>query len=56
MLRTSADTRLQWICLGHLSADNNNPELALNTHREMLGNQVPLFVAGRDAATGVMEL
>ena len=56
LLRTSAGTRLKWVCLGHLSGDNNNPELVLNTHREMLGSRVPLFVAGRDAATDVMEL
>jgi phosphoribosyl 1,2-cyclic phosphodiesterase len=56
LLRTSAGTRLKWACLGHLSEENNNPELALNTHREMLGNRVPLFVAGRDAATDVIEL
>ena len=56
LLRTSAGTRLKWGCLGHLSGDNNNPELALNTHREMLGNRVPLFVAGREAATDVLEL
>ena len=37
LVRTSAGSRLQWVCLGHLSAENNNPELALNTHREMLG-------------------
>jgi hypothetical protein len=47
---------LKWVCLGHLSADNNNPELALNTHREMLGDRVPLFVAGREAATDVLEV
>lgn len=56
LLRTSAGTRLQWVCLGHLSEENNNPELALKTHREMFGNRVPLFVAGRDAATDVIEV
>ena len=56
LLRTSAGTRLQWVCLGHLSEENNNPELALRTHREMLGNRVPLFVAGRYAATDVIEV
>lgn len=56
LLRTSAGTRLQWVCLGHLSQENNNPELALNTHREMLGDRVPLYVAGREAATDVIEL
>ena len=56
LLRTSAGTRLQWVCLGHLSEESNNPELALQTHREILGNRVPLFVAGRSSATDVIEL
>jgi len=56
LLRTSAGMRLNWACLGHLSEENNNPELALNTHREMLGDRFPLFVAGRDAATDVLEV
>ena len=56
LLRTSAGTRLQWACLGHLSGDNNSPELALRIHREMLGNRVPVFIAGRHAATDVLEL
>lgn len=55
LLRTSG-ARLQWACLGHLSGDNNTPKLALRTHREMLGNRVPLFVAGREAATDVLEI
>ena len=56
LIQMSAATRLQWVCLGHLSGDNNYPELALDTHREVLGDQVPLFVAGRETATDVMEL
>lgn len=27
--------RLRWACIGHLSAENNTPELALKTHREI---------------------
>ncbi len=56
LLRDSAGERLKWVCLGHLSGENNSPELALNTHREMMGNRVPLFVAGREGATDVIEV
>ena len=44
-------TQLQWACLGHLSAHNNSPELALATHRERHGDRFPIFCADRDGAT-----
>lgn len=43
--------QLQWVCLGHLSAHNNSPELALSTHREIHGDRFTLFCAHRDGAT-----
>ena len=46
---------MKWACLGHLSQDNNTPKLAL-THRKILGGRLPLFVATRYEATGVMEI
>ena len=55
LLRTSASPRLQWVFLGHLSEENNHPALALRAHREILGDQMPLFLASRDAATDVLE-
>ena len=47
---------LRFACLAHLSGDNNYPELALKTHRKVLGKRFPLHVATRDAATGMMEV
>jgi len=47
---------MKWVCLGHLSHDNNTPKLALATHRKILGRRLPLFVATRYEATDVMEL
>jgi phosphoribosyl 1,2-cyclic phosphodiesterase len=38
--------RLRWVCLGHLSGENNTPELALQTHRSINGN-MKYHVAGR---------
>lgn len=50
-LLNSCDTRqLQWVCLGHLSAKNNSPEVALATHRQRNGARFPLFCADRDGA------
>lgn len=51
-----ASTRLQWVCLAHLSAENNHPEKALSAHRAVLGNRLPLHIASRYEATAVLEL
>jgi phosphoribosyl 1,2-cyclic phosphodiesterase len=49
-------TRLRWACLAHLSENNNHPTVALQTHRQVLGNTIILHVAGRHASTEVFEL
>jgi phosphoribosyl 1,2-cyclic phosphodiesterase len=56
LLNTAASKRMKWACLGHLSQDTNTPELALATHRRILGDRLPLFVATRYEASGVMEI
>ena len=43
--------RLRWACLAHLSEQNNDPDLALRTHRDMIGGALPLFVASRYEAS-----
>jgi phosphoribosyl 1,2-cyclic phosphodiesterase len=43
--------RLRWVILGHLSEQNNSPDVALRTHREVLGNAIPLRVASRYAVS-----
>jgi phosphoribosyl 1,2-cyclic phosphodiesterase len=50
-LLDACDTRqLQWACLGHLSAENNTPEVALATHRSRHRERFPIFCADRDGA------
>ena len=56
LLKAAASKRMKWACLGHLSQDNNTPKLALATHRKILGDRLPLFVATRYEASGVMEI
>ena len=56
LLRAAATNRMKWACLAHLSHDNNKPDLALKTHRRILGKSMPLFVATRYEPTGVLEL
>ena len=51
LLRSTAARRMQWACLAHLSADNNTPALALNTHRRIIGDRFPVVVATRYDAT-----
>lgn len=51
LLASTLSSQLQWICLGHLSAQNNSPELALATHRERHGDRFPIYCADRDGAT-----
>jgi phosphoribosyl 1,2-cyclic phosphodiesterase len=52
----SAAKRMTWVCLAHLSQDNNTPALALKTHRHMLGDRLPLVVASRYEASNVLEV
>ena len=54
LLQAAGCSRLQWVCLGHLSQENNHPELAATTHRRAIGVELPLVVASRTGATDVL--
>lgn len=56
LVRASASSRLRWICLAHLSQRNNEPAIALRTHRRIVPQRLPLRVASRHEATGPFEL
>lgn len=56
LLRRARGRRLKWACLGHLSGENNAPELALSTHREIVGKGLRLFIAGRHAASDLLDV
>ena len=47
---------LRWACLSHLSGENNDPAVALRTHREVLGESIALYTASRQAPTGMFRL
>ncbi len=55
-LLRGVSSRLRWACLAHLSEENNNPDVAIDTHREMLDNRLPLIVASRYDATDVLQV
>ena len=42
-----AGDRLQWLALAHLSEHNNVPELAVETHRKVIGNGLPIEAMSR---------
>lgn len=48
--------RLQWVCLAHMSKDNNTPQLAMQTHRSIAGSERPIYLATRYEASPLMEL
>jgi len=37
-----------WVCLSHLSGENNTPDTAVETHRQIAGPRQALHVAPRD--------
>lgn len=56
LLLAAGCQRLQWVCLGHLSEENNHPELAAEAHWRTIGRQLPLRVASRTAASDAFRL
>ena len=52
----NGDHRLQWVCLCHLSKDNNTPEVARETHQRLLGDLLPIHVAPRYESGGMLEV
>lgn len=54
--RAFSANRLQWACLAHLSEQNNNPTVALRTHRTILPESCTLHVAHRYQATSVLSV
>jgi len=56
LLATWAGRRLKWACLGHLSEHNNCPELAMQTHRQIVGNGLGLHIASRYGSAGPFDV
>lgn len=56
LCQANGSGRLQWACLAHLSEQNNHPDIALRTHREIMDGSVPLYVADRYRATEIFTV
>ena len=55
LLGNSANRRLRWACLAHLSEQNNTPTLALKTHKKFYDRH-PLIAASRYQPTPLPKL
>ena len=56
LIHENAAERLQWICLCHLSDENNCPDTAIRTHQVWLGEDYPIYVAKRHQVSEIMRL
>ena len=56
LIASEATSRLQWLCLGHLSEHNNNPEITLNTHKAIHGDRLPITIAPRYRPTALLSI
>ena len=55
LLLADAGSKLRWVCLAHLSEENNRPHLAVEAARTAIGDGVTVHVASRHEPTGVFE-
>lgn len=56
LIHDANNQRLQWVCLCHLSDENNCPDAAIRTHQDWLGENYPLYIAKRHEVSEVLEL
>lgn len=54
--RAVEEQRLRWACLSHLSGENNNPDVALKTHRAVVAEKLTLHVADRYQASDIFRI
>jgi phosphoribosyl 1,2-cyclic phosphodiesterase len=52
----TAGVKLRWACLGHISQENNHPDIVRETHRSMLPSCLPFTIASRYECSETMEL
>ena len=56
LLSAKAPARMKWVCLAHLSEHNNDPQLAMAKHREIIGERLTIHIASRYGPTDVLEV
>lgn len=55
-LLSHAGRRLEWAALSHLSAVNNAPPVAMETHQKIVGKSLPLYIASRDHVGDILHI
>ncbi len=56
LLQRAFRGQLKWACLAHLSEHNNEPNLALRTHRQVVGEGGSVMVANRYQVSPMLEV
>ncbi len=56
LLQRCGRHRPRWVALAHLSEYNNDPDLALRTHRAAVGRDYPLTIASRYCVSEVLTV
>jgi phosphoribosyl 1,2-cyclic phosphodiesterase len=56
LVRGCGRHRPRWVALAHLSEHNNVPELALETHRAVLGRDYPMTIASRYGVSEMLKV
>ena len=56
LIHMADSSRLKWVCLCHLSDENNCPDTAIRTHQHWLGEDYPLYVAKRHEVSEIMKV
>ena len=56
LVAQAATGRLKWLCLAHLSEQNNTPQLALDTHRKVIPRHLRLLAASRWRAGEMLQV
>ena len=56
LLHRSITERLQWVCLCHLSEENNSPDTAVRIHQNWLGEEYPIHVARRREVSEILAI
>ncbi|UCD27977.1 MAG: MBL fold metallo-hydrolase [Planctomycetota bacterium] len=52
----SCARKLKWAAISHLSEQNNHPELAMDTHRRLIGKKLPIYLASRYDVSRIMKI
>lgn len=56
LVHEHASEKMQWVCLCHLSDENNCPDTAIREHQNWLGDDFPIFVADRHDVSEMLSI